>query len=84
MTNNKNKNSQASPPAYLTSTSLCHKLLPLAIITTTLAIAAIVILSLNANTLYSQVEASFLMSLSLGMMLLVSCILAVWKKTFHY
>lgn len=83
MTNNKNRNSQASPPAYLTSTSLCHKLLPLAIITTTLAIAAIVILSLNANTLYAKVEASFLISLSLGMMFLVSCIFAVWKKTFH-
>ncbi|GJL99481.1 MAG: hypothetical protein DHS20C07_11610 [Methyloligella sp.] len=74
---------KASPPTYLTSNSLCQSLLPLAIIISALAIATALVISLNAGALFFKTETSFLMTLSLEMLLLLSCTFAIWKKTIQ-
>ncbi len=74
---------KASPPTYLTSNSLCQSLLPLAIFISALAIATVLVISLNASALFFKTETSFLMTLSLEMLLLLSCTFAIWKKTIQ-
>lgn len=70
-------------PSYLTSKPLCQRLLPLAIIISILTMATALIISLNAGTLIFKTETSFLMTLSLEMLLLLSCTFAIWKKTIQ-
>ncbi|GAA6211184.1 hypothetical protein NBRC116602_09240 [Hyphomicrobiales bacterium 4NK60-0047b] len=77
------ENEEQKIKAYLTSSSLCQRLLPLAIIISVLTLATALIISLNAGTLFFKTETSYLMTLSLEMMLLLSCTIAIWKKTIQ-
>ncbi len=73
--------SNGTPPAYLTSTTLCMKQLPLAIATSLLTIIMLSIITINSSTLILQTETSHLLSLTLGLFFLLSCTAAVWKHT---
>jgi|GEM_PF-6048309 len=78
-----NSNIIRTPPSYLTSNSLCKRLLPLAILISILAFATALVISLNAGSIFFKAETSYLVTLSLEMLFLLSCTIAIWKKTIQ-
>jgi len=76
--------SNATPPAYLTSRSVSIKQLPLAIAISCLAFISLSLIAIYSSTLYLQNGPSHLLSLILGLFVLLSCTVAIWKHTFEH